>query len=340
MKYTRILALILILALALPVAAQDFVPETHGIYELESLPGSWNPMGEVTPEGALLLDLTMDRLYLLSADGKTLTPSLANELPEDISAEMSLAPGTAYRITLRQGSCWENGDAITADDLIFAMNQLIDCNGLGLPLTGLQDYYYAKEKVSTDIVSLRQAGFTCVEDAISAGHTRFYVDMTHFWGLDAGWVSADDRTRIRDTAIPTGITEMYVSGAYLYDRYLQPGASQSFFQSRFVGVAREITPTERTDIGIIRESGSSFVLVFDTPVSAEYLALKLSRVPLIPENLYADNYASSSASYRACGPYRIASATDSEIVLVPNAHYQGAGTFFKAERIILKRIGT
>lgn len=340
MKYTRIIALALILALTLPVAAQELPPKVHGIYELDALPESWNPLEELTAEGELLLELTMDRLYLLSPDGQTLTPSLAENLPEDVSAQYGLADSLAYRIALRPGSCWEDGDPITADDLIFAIHRLIDCNVLGLNLSGLQDYYYAREKVSSDIVSLDEAGFATVEEAESAGHSRFYVDVGHFWGLDAGWVSADDRTRIRDEAIPTGITEMYVSGAYLYDRYLQPGASQSFFQSRFVGVARNAALTERGDIGIIRESGSSLVLIFDSPVSARYLALKLSRLPILPEKLYADNYGTSQASYRACGPYRIASVSDSGIVLVPNVRYQGAITGFEAEQIILKRIGT
>ena len=342
MKYTRIIALTLLLALALPLAvtAETLPPKIHGIYVLDALPESWNPLEDLTAEAELLLALTMDRLYLLSPDGGTLTPSLAEGLPEDVSAQYGREEGFAYRITLRSGVCWENGDPISSDDLLFAIHTLIDHNALGLNLAGLQDYYYAREKVSQDVVSLADAGFATVQEAENAGHSRFYVDMGRFWGLDAGWVSADDRTRIRDEAIPTGITEMYVSGAYLYDRYLQPGASQSFFQSRFVGVARNAAVTEREDIGILRESDSSFVLIFDAPVSARYLALKLSTLPILPETIYADNYATSQATYRACGPYRIASVSDSQIVLVPNVRYQGCGSFFEGEQIILKRIDT
>jgi len=342
MKYTRMIALMLLLALILPLAAsaEALPPKVHGIYELNDLPGSWNPTENLTTEAALLLELTADRLYLLSDDGKNLTPSLAHAIPEDASAEYGLEAHHAFRITLREGSCWENGDPITAGDMIFTIHRLIDCNALGLNLTGLQDYYYAREKVSDDVISLQQAGFASVEEAQAAGHTRFYVDLTHFWGLDAGWTAADDRTRVKDAAIPSGITEMYVSGAYLYDRYLKTGASQSVFQSRFVGVARSAEVTEREDIGIIRESDSSIVLVFDTPVSAEFLALKMEQVILLPEKLFADNYATSASTYRASGPYRIASVSDTEILLVPNVRYQGKADFFRAEQIILKRIGT
>ena len=340
MKYTRIIALALILALTLPVAAQELPPKVHGIYEVETLPESWNPLEELTAEGSLLLSLTMDRLYLLSPEGRTLTPSLAESMPEDVSAEYGLDENLAYRITLQPGSCWEDGTAITTDDLIFAIHALIDRNSLGLNLSGLQDYYYAREKLSDDVISLQDAGFSSVEEAAAAGHSRFYVDVGRFWGLDAGWVSADDRTRIKDEAIPTGITEMYVSGAYLYDRYLQPGASQSIFQSRFVGVARHAATTEREDIGIIREDDHSLVMIFDSPVSARYLALKLSTLPILPEKLYTDHYAASQSSYLACGPYRIASVSDTEIVLVPNVRYQGTADFFEAEQIILNRITT
>lgn len=346
--------LILILALMLPigVSATEPAPQQEkrieGYYEIESVPGSWNPMEELTGEAELLLSLTADRLYLLSPDGKTLTASLAAGLPQDVTGEFAgsyeipseAARGYAFRISVEPTARWEDGTPVTAGDLVFTLNQHIDRDTLGIDLANLQAFRSGSEKPGQEIISLRDAGFSGVEEAKAAGHTAFYVDTETFWGLTSGWVSIHDRTRLKDTAIPSGITEMYISGAYLYDRYLRSGTSQSRYQADFLGVSPEPTHVQREDIGLIEENDSSFVLLLDNPTTAEALALKLSAFVPLRESKFASNYATSPATYSSCGPWRIAAVAEDTVELVPNEFYHGKTAGIEADQIDLKVIGT
>lgn len=345
MKKRKLLALILVFALALPVAvsAAELPKRIEAVHQMKSLPESWNPLAELSAEAELILSLTTDRLYVLSPDGQTLTPSLAAEMPEDVTAayagSYSIPDGSlrgyAFRIELEPEAAWEDGAPITADDHLFTIHQLIDAHMLGLDLANLSSFYENVEKTTDNIVSLVEAGFGSVEEAREAGRTEFYVDTSHFWGLDTGWKSISDRERLKDAAIPSGITEMYVSGAYLYDRYLRTGASQSVFQTEFVGVSAEAAYVTREDIGLIREDAHSLVLILEEPVTAGTLALKLSGLTLLREDLFGEDYATSAATYSACGPYRIVSAENGEILLEPNPHWLGRTETVEADIIRL-----
>lgn len=333
MKKSKLLALILIFCLVLPsaVSAAELAPRIEAVHKMEAIPESWSPLADRTAETELILSLTADRLYVLSADGQELTPSMAAAMPQDVTAEHAgtygipetAERGYAFLIDLEPGAAWEDGAPITADDFLFTMNLLIDRDQLGLDLANLHAYRNGIEKPTDNIVSLVDAGFASVEEAQAAGRTEFYVDVAHFWGLDAGWVPISDRTRLKDAAIPSGIIEMYVSGAYLYDRYLRTGASQSIFQPEFVGVSAEPEYTAREEIGLVRESSHQLVLILEEPTTAEALALKLSGMIPLREDLFGDDYATSPATYVSCGPYRIVSVSGGEILLEPNEYWLG-----------------
>lgn len=347
MKKRALPALILALCLILTatVSASELPPRREATHQME-IPACWSPLTEQTEETELILSLTADRLYRLSADGQALTPSLAAAMPEDVTGEYAgtygipadAALGYAYRITLEPEARWEDGAPITADNWQFTMNTLIDRNRLGLDIAGLSGYYSHTEKPSETIISLQDAGFSSVEEAMEAGRTEFYIDVTNFWGLDAGWVSASGQDRLKDAAIPSGITEMYVSGAYLFDRYLKTGASQSVFQTEFVGVAAEAEFLDLADLGILRTGTHELVLILETPITAEALALKLSDMIPLREDLFGGDYGTSTA-YSACGPYRIVSCGSGEMILEPNEYWHGKVPSFEADLIRLTQIG-
>ncbi len=345
--------LILILALMLPigVSATEPAPQQEkrmvGYYEIESIPESWNPLEELTAEAQLLLSLTADRLYILSNDGSTLAPSLAAELPVDVTAEFAgtcgipagATRGFAFRIQPDPAARWEDGEAVTAADLVFTINQLIDRKALNLNLANLEGFYGESEKPTETVISLREAGFLTAEEAVSAGFSALYVDTSGFWGLNSGWVSISDRTRLKDTAIPSGITEMYISGAYLYDRYLRSGASLSHYQAEFLGISAQPAYVQREDIGLIEEK-DGFVLILQEPTTAGALALKLTELIPLRESKFASNYGTSAATYCASGPWKIASVADGMMELVPNGYYHGKIPGIEADLIHLKVIGT
>ena len=61
--------------------------------------------------------------------------------------------------------------------------------------------------------------FSSVSQAEAAGYTDFYIDITHFWGMDAGWLRVTDSTPLKDAAIPSGCEEMYLTAEYLYRNF-------------------------------------------------------------------------------------------------------------------------
>lgn len=349
MKKIRLISLILILALLLPAAVSAtgsdaaLNPRIEASRNMESMPDHWNPMKDLSDEAQLILDLTASGLYSLSSDGKALVPNLAEAMPEDATAEFTgtygipagATRGYAFRIGLDPEARWEDGSPVTSRDFAFTFRQLIENKAFPLELAMVQEYYSGAQKGTGDIVSLRDAGFGSVEEAENAGYSLFYVDTGRFWGLDAGWVSVGDYTRLKDSAIPSGVTEMYVSGAYLYDRYLRTGSETDRFQQQFVGICSGTERVTREDIGLIEEEGS-LVLILRRPAAAEYVALQLSTLLPVRESIYADNYATSAKSYRSCGPYRILSATEEAILLEPNPYWTGKTQVFRADLIRLE----
>lgn len=344
MKKMMIPALLLVICLILPMAAMATEPDGEvrwAVTEMGEIPGSWSPLEERTEEIRQLLYLTSDRLYNLSLDGQVLEPSLAVAMPEDVTelyAGTFGIPGDARRgyafaIDLKLDARWEDGEPITADDWIFTLRRMIELRCLGLDLARLQDYYDGLEKPGEHIVSLTEAGFDCVEDAEDAGRRFFYLDVGGFWGLDESWRPITDRTRLKDAAIPSGVTEMYVSPSYLYRMYLATGASQSVFQPAFIGVSLEPQYVTEADVGIVREDSHRLVLLFREPTASGALAMKLAEIYPLREDLFGDDYATSEATYSACGPYRIVASSAEELILEPNPHWFGRTQAPEADRI-------
>lgn len=350
MKKIRLISLILILALMLPAAvsatesgsAQN--PRIEATHRMAAMPDHWNPMKDLSEEGRLILQLTASGLYSLSSDGNTLTPDLAEALPEDVTAEFagsygiaaSADRGYAFRIRLDENAKWEDGTPITAEDFLFTVHQLAESKRLPIALAGLQEYYSSTQKAAGSVISLKEAGFHSVEEAENAGYSLFYVDVTRFWGLDAGWVAISDRTRLKDAAIPTGITEMYVSGAYLYDRYLRTGTDTDRFQKEFIGICSEFAYTGLEDIGFIAEDAHTMVLILSQPTTAEALGLNLRQMYPIRENVFASNYATSVRTYCSSGAYRIVSLSVGVMTLEPNPYWLGKTEIFTADQIRLE----
>lgn len=344
MKKTPIIALILALALVLPLAVTAAEPRMEGYYQVEAIPASWNPMEEGSPDADLILSLTADRLYHLSPDGRSLTPSLAAGLPQDVTAEYAgsldipadAVRGYAFRIDLEFQARWEDGSALTSEDLAFTIRTMEEEDLLHLNFAELA----AAEDKSGPILSLKEAGFSSLEEAQNAGYTEFYVDTLHFWGLDTGWVSVTDRSRLVDTAIPSGITEMYISGAYLFSRYLGNEGSLAYLQADFLGIRPGSHTLPAGEPALLTPDNRTLVLVLCAPTTPEALATKLSAVIPVPAAKFAGNYATSPAIYRACGPWRIASLENGVMELVPNEYCLGKIPGFTGERIYLKEIGS
>ena len=201
---------LVLLLLAQPVFAEEPTEPVQpdiisAIRIVEALPSSWSPLAPAATEIQWLLDKTTAPVYALTDTG-VWEPVLASALPEDVTADYagtygipSDAQGSfAYRILLNSDTCWEDGDAITAEDYVFSIQKLLEDEENRANWTFLANaeaVLSGAAKPAEEIISLRSATFTSMQEAIAAGHADFYIDTTHFWGLEGGWRSISDRSR-------------------------------------------------------------------------------------------------------------------------------------------------
>ena len=337
-KFKRFLTLALILCL-FPVigasAAETTAPTQSipkiGIYETDSLPKAWGPFADASSGKDLILALTTVPFYSISPSGE-FSESLAG-LPEDITAEFqsedsfgipeNARRGYVFRIDLNPNIYWEDGTRVTAADVQFTLRTYAQQNVLNLAIAGMKDYLLGVQKPSGDVMSLQNAGFSSMEEAEAAGYRHFYLDMTHFWGLDGGWVSIDSRSVFHDRAIPTGINEMYITPAYLYQQHLRTGGIQDHLQSEFIGIASGSSPMTESDIGMIAKDNHQLILILEEPTTVTALTGELSRLIILKENRFGLGYGSSVASYCSYGPYQVVTINSREIILEPNGAWRG-----------------
>lgn len=315
-----------------------------------ALPVNWNPLSPAAAEKQWLLDLTTAPVYTLTEDG-IWEPVLAKSLPEDVTADFAgkygvpaaASGGYAYRIPLRSDACWEDGLAITADDYVFSIRKLLEDEENRENWTFLANAQAAlsgKKQPSDEIVTLRSAGFTSLAEAIKSGYTEFYVDTSGFWGLDGGWRSVLDRSRLQDFAMPSGMDERFVSPAYLFSRYLADGAENSRLQREFIGISKESgKPVTMDDLGVVSTGPSELVLILSAPTAPSTLMQRLENLFLFRENYWGKDFATSPETYCGYGPYRITAADSHEIILEPNTNWWGSPVTGEYDRIICRAEG-
>lgn len=319
--------------------------EAAAICYMDTLPGNWSVESAQTPEKEYLRQLTTTALYRV--ENGEMAAGLAS-LPEDVTAEYrgtygipsDAQRGYAFRVSLDERVSWEDGAAVTADDVLFAAEKLLlseSCAQDHLWIAGAEEFARNWERTTDHVVSLEEAGFESVTDAQEAGYNRFYVDMANFWGLEAGWISADSRARVQDYAMPAGLNEMYVTSGYLYSQYLAQGRNYDYLQAEFIGVSAE--PENRMtmeDVGILMTGEREFVVIAREPVTVQVAAERLSKLCLLKRELYGEVYATSADTYCSYGPYRVVSASAEEIVLERNPFWQRDTAAYPADRIVCR----
>ena len=334
MKKIKMLPVLLlcILALTLPTVAAEpesptLPPAYVGVQKLEAIPGSWHPLEERTAGGDLILSLTGEPLYRLS--GTSYIPAQAAQMPRDVTADYAgtfgipktARRGYAFAVSLREGACWDDGKTVTAEDWYYTAVQLLEQGRFPLEIAGYREYVSGGTRPAGEIISLKDAGFDSAMEAEAAGCRNFYIDVTNFWGLEEGWLSVTDKTPLLDAAMPSGCTEMYLTAEYLYLNYLAEGGTQTMFQREFVGIAvAEGEKLTMEDVGLICE-GDTLVVILEQQTTPSHLAMALSGL-----------YAAREDGFTGCGPYRVASSTESEILLEPNPGWTGEQARYQAIR--------
>lgn len=354
LQLRKLLCLFLtVLLLVQPVFAGDATEPVQAdivsaVRTVDTLPSNWNPL---TPGEGKQWFLTMTTAPVYTLTNGEWEPVLAAALPEDVTADYAGtygipadAPGSyAYRILLNDSACWEDGAAITADDYLFSTQKLLEDEENRSNWTFLANAEAAlSEEVQPGdaIISLRSASFTSMQEARAAGHTEFYVDTTRFWGLEGGWRSISDRSRLQDFAMPSGMDERFVSPAYLFARYLADGAENSRLQREFIGISEAAgKPFTMEDLGIIPVSSHELVLILQQPAAPSVLMERLETLFLFRESCWGKDFATSPETYCGYGPYRITAADPDQIILEPNPNWWGAPVTGEFDRIICRITG-
>ena len=316
-KYVTLLAAAALLTSTL-ITASAAQQKVRAVREMEIIPTCWSPL-ETSSEARFLRDLTGGGLKISSdlvADFQDVTAEYAgNDL---YGVPEKAVRGYAYRLTLNENACWDDGEPINASRWIDSIGKLLEAGNEDLLiLANAADYLSGGSR--TQVVSLGEGGYGTVAEAQEAGITEFFVDVEHYWGLGEGWSPISDITRYRDHAMTLGYKEMYISPAWLYYQHLADERPYAYFQSEFVGINQEGEALTFEDVGLVKTGDYELTLILEVPAAASYLASKLENIQLIREKC-AYNGPEVGSSY---GPYRVVDAGAEEILLERNPAWWG-----------------
>ena len=249
----------------------------------------WDPLNWETNEDSNLMSFITDSFYVFvpnaTLDGEAIVPSMAADYPEDVTSEYVGSYGIkagetakAFKIRLREDLVWEDGTPINADTYMYSYKEMLSpvmhnrrADSLYAGTNAIYGAMEYRKQGSTDILfhSLGELG----QGADAFDPSEVYVDMANFWGVlgpdGSYYASIQDETLVRDEAVEEGEDEDYVSGKYLYDNYLAPGAPYEAYAAEYVGTLEEVTYAAGVNfdsVGIIKTGDYELVYVFTNPI--------------------------------------------------------------------------
>ena len=202
-KYLSLLAIVALLAVTvLGASASD--AKVVAVREMDTLPTGWNPVEADSSEASFIQDLTGGGMFRVSHKDKFIESYLTTNMPEDVTAEYAGTYGIpenalrnyAYRITLNDKACWDDGTPINADSWMYTLHKMLESGNESMLILANAAAYRNGETHDPQIISLAAAGYNSVAEAQEAGITDFYVDVEHYWGLGEGWRPVTDITRL------------------------------------------------------------------------------------------------------------------------------------------------
>ena len=135
-------------------------------------PDNLSPFIGVETAASEVLYLTYDRLFGFGLDGKPI-PQLASELPTQKNGGIS-ADGLTWTVHIRPGVKWQDGQPLTAADVAFTYNLIID-NQLTSYLQAVKDIKHAE---AVDDTTVR---FTMSAPKADMLYVVVYVLPEHIW---------------------------------------------------------------------------------------------------------------------------------------------------------------
>ena len=273
------------------------------------------------------------------------------------TAEQKAEGGYAWKITLRDDLKWDDGTAITAEDFVWSMKQLLDPAFMNFRANTYYDtlmiknskvYFFQNQEGTYETLGSR--GFASIQAALDAGET-VYVDVWNMWGAEgykdadgnecAQWISITDETVYNNEAGDDAF-----SAKALYDKYaayMEPGGGYD----AAVYVVNTNRDVAWDTVGIYAVEGeNAIVLCLDKAYSflkedgslSVWAPYYFSSLPVVHKEkyeaskiapaegatLWTSNYNSSLATTASWGPYKLAEfEAGSHYKLVKNDNWYG-----------------
>ena len=271
--------------------------------------------------------------------------------------EQKAEGGYAWKITLRDDLKWDDGSAITAEDFVYSMKELLDPAFMNFRANTYYDtlmiknskiYFFQNEAGTYE--TLGSLGYASVQEAVDAGQT-LYANAWNMWGAN-GYKDADGNECPEFLAITDEVVynnaagDDPVSGAFLYQNYgayLEPGTG--YDATIYVENTNRDVAWDSVGIYAIPEE-NAVVLCLDKAYSflkedgslSVWAPYYFSSLPLVKKDLYesckiapangatlwTSNYNSSLETTASWGPYKLAEfEAGSHYKLVKNENWYG-----------------
>ena len=295
-------------------------------------------------DGTVNVDGIVDGAFTTNYDAATKLEDVTSSVDAKwgYTADQKAEGGYAWKITLRDDLKWDDGTAITADDFVYSMQQLLDPAFMNmrantyydtLKIKNSRGYFFQNQEGTYETVA--SLGYASNAAAIADGKT-LYVDAWKMWGaqgyLDAEGNECPQWVAITDETVYTGEYNGQpdsVSGKFLWDNYAaytEVGVGAGYDCTIFVENAIRYVAWE--DVGIYKvKDENAFVICLDKAYSfltedgdlsvwaayymsslpvvhkAKYEASK--KAPVAGATLWTSNYNSSLATTASWGPYKL-----------------------------------
>lgn len=344
--------------------------EKEDIYSYNSYysvnPKTWNPHTWTDGYDSVILEYTTIGFYGVqlnaSGDGYEWVCEMAAAFPSDVTenyvGHYGISAGEsrkAWEIKLNPAACWEDGTAITADDYIYSMQQLLNPKMLNrrldsytsgdLSVYGAKNYVYSL--TSATFETLSSLGYDDAQAAIADGQTVF-LDAWTFWNAEGytdkdgnlcpQYISISDTT-VYDTpsAWTSGVSADAFSGKQIFETYYGKELTDDllFIERDNENLDYGWEEGSNGGVGLLKTGTYKIVLILNSAVDDFTLKYKLSSTWLVNKDLYekckvttgglvSSTYGTSLNTYISYGPYKLSSFyNDNSYTMKTNEYWYG-----------------
>lgn len=296
---------------------------------LTVFPTNWNPHTYQTATDANILDYITEGFYSFdyneTKDGYQLVPQMATAEPTDVTADyvgkFGIAEGDtakAWKITLRDDLCWEDGTAITANDFVTSAQLLLNpeagnyrADSLysgNLTIVNAKNYLYSGQYAYETLMA--EAGLvdvsTLVQDAdgyyttadgnyiavkLSSGGMWSSNSLEEYAG--AGYFMFDGETDsyevLSAAADANGVVKINDEIMTLLDTFCKTyggGYDNEWQELCYLG--EQFAEMDFAEVGVFATADNELVLVLEKPLDGFYLLYSLTGSWLVNETLYKE----------------------------------------------------